>query len=859
MMIAAAMSMNAWAQRANPVAQDMGAPTGNGTPVSRSSAKRTGSAPDSAKSSSKSVETLPRPAAAKAKATGPIPPPTFSLRSSSTFGDYSPGAYFRNILGDQKRIWMSPERARPADAFWLAPLVAIGGSLLATDTNVSRRLTNSPSVLNQSSNVSWAAVGALIGAAGGLYLLGKIKHNRHQQETGFLSMESLANALIVNNAINFAAGRERPTVDNADGKFWQNGRSFPSNHAVAAWSVASVMAHEYPGILSKLVTYGLAATTSAERVRAKQHFPADVFVGSALGYLVGQQVYRDHHDPSVGGTTWNTFSELAPGESHNPANYGSPYVPVGSWIYPAFERLAGMGYIRSEMLGMRPWTRLECARLLLEAQDRLDKANANPPEVAVRTYEALRKEFQADIDRLGGGSNNSAELESLYTRVTEISGKPLKDGYHFGQTLINDYGRPYQEGTNAVAGFTSWGTAGPMVGYVDAEYQHSPSGPPLPASARAIIPTLDYGLPPMPAIPTESVNRMDLLQGYVGFAFHNWEITAGKQSLWMSPAQGGSMMFSNNAEPIDMVQINRVSPFKLPGFLGFMGPIRGLFFVGQLHGDHFTFTQPPPTLHGTWAQPLSDQPLLDGVGFSFKPTPNVEFGFLVTSIFGGTGMPVTMHTFARSLFSLGNALPGAPDDPGDKRSGFNLNYRLPFLRNWVTFYTDSFTDDEFSPVAYWDRAANSAGLYFDRLPGLPNFDLRLEGVYTDNPIGGLYNRGFYYSNVRYRNGYTNDGNLIGSWIGRQSQGEQAWLTYWATPRNYIQLQYRHQKIGQGFLPGGGTINDGGLKADWWFKHHLEVSGLLQYERWDIPILAQGQQTDFTTQLGVTYWPRWRLH
>ena len=807
--------------------------------------------------------TTPHRAAGNTKSSAPIPPPTFNLRSSSTFGDYSPGAYFRNILGDQKRIWTSPGRTRTADAFWLAPLIAVGGSLLATDTTVSRGLTNSPSVLNQSSNVSWAAVGALIGAAGGLYLLGKIKHDRHQQETGFLSMESLANALIVNNAVNFAAGRERPKVDNSQGKFWQNGRSFPSNHAVAAWSLASVMAHEYPGILSQLVTYGLAATTSVERVRAKQHFPADVFVGSALGYLVGQQVYRDHHDPSVGGgTTWNTFSELAPDESHNPANFGSPYVPVGSWIYPAFERLAGLGYIRSEMLGMRPWTRLECARLLLEAQDRLDRANANPPEVAVRTYEALKREFQADISRLGGGSNNTAELESLYTRVTGISGKPLTDGYHFGQTLTNDYGRPYQEGTNAIAGFTGWAAAGPIVGYVDAEYQHAPSAPPLPFQARQAIAKVDE-LPSMPAFPTASVNRMDLLQGYVGFTFHNFEITAGKQSLWWSPAQGGSMMFSNNSEPIDMVQINRVSPLKLPSILGLMGPVRGEFFLGQLSGQQFTFGEESGLL-GQWGRSLSDQPMLDGWKIAFNPTPNLQYGFDFTSIFAGAGVPFTWSTFGRSLFSLGNGNPGcyyigprcSQIDPGDRRTGFDMTYRLPFLRNWVTFYTDSFSDDEFSPVAYFDRSANSAGLYFNRLPGLPQIDLRVEGVYTDNPLGGDLCCGFYYFNDRYRSGYTNDAHLIGSWVGRDGQGIQAWLTYWNSPKSYIQFGYRHQKVSHQFIPYGGTINDGSVKGDWWLRKDLEVSGLLQYERWDFPVLSPGQQTDFTTSVQLTFWPRW---
>lgn len=191
-----------------------------------------------------------------------------------------------------------------------------------------------------------------------------------------------------------------------------------------------------------------------------------------------------------------------------------------------------------------------------------------------------------------------------------------------------------------------------------------------------------------------------------------------------------------------------------------------------------------------------------------------------------------------------------------------MTYRLPFLRNRATFYTDSFTDDEISPLAYWGNAANSAGLYFPHLPKLPKFDLRLEGVYTDNPTGTQSNNlccGFYYSNGRYRNGYTNDGSLIGSWIGRDGQGEQAWLTYWRTPRSYLQFQFRHQMVAPDFVPGGGTINDGGVKASLWLGQDLSASALLQYEKWRFPVLRPGSASDFTSSVQLTYWPHWRWH
>ena len=78
---------------------------------------------------------------------------------------------------------------------------------------------------------------------------------------------------------------------------------------------------------------------------------------------------------------------------------------------------------------------------------------------------------------MGAGENRSLQVESIYARDTGISGQPLTDGFHFGATIINDYGRPYQEGFNSADGFSAWTTEGHLVAYVRAEYQHSPSAP----------------------------------------------------------------------------------------------------------------------------------------------------------------------------------------------------------------------------------------------------------------------------------------------------------------------------------------------------------------------------------------------
>ena len=133
--------------------------------------------------------------------------------------------------------------------------------------------------------------------------------------------------------------------------------------------------------------------------------------------------------------------------------------------------------------------------------------------------------------------------------------------------------------------------------YVNGEFQHSPSAPALPLSAREAITQADFGhslvpapWPVQPDTPIPAMDRARLLDAYVAMNVSNWQISYGKQSLWWGPDEGGGVMFSDNADPLTMFRVNRVTPFKLPSFLGVLGPMRVEFFIGQYTGYEFMFT-----------------------------------------------------------------------------------------------------------------------------------------------------------------------------------------------------------------------------------------------------------------------------
>ena len=764
----------------------------------------------------------------------------------------------KDFLEDQKQIWTSPARLRFVDADWLVPAAGFTAGLFVTDSDYSRHLSNHPQTLSDAKTRSDAGLAALIGGAGAMWLLSYPSHREHWRETGFLAGEAAINSLVAVEALKYTTQRERPYQGDGSGPFFSGGTSFPSEHAAAAWAVAGVIAHEYPGPIPKILAYGLASFVSYERIKAKQHFPSDVFVGSMMGQMVAQDVYSRRHDPELGGGQWASFTALARAwESGGPQNLGTPYVPLDSWVYDALERLAGLGLIDSAFTGMRPWTRRECMRQLIEAEEKVD---AGENSEAGKLIAVLEHEFHPETEALGDGTDGAAfRLESLYSRTEHISGAPLTDGFHFAQTQINDFGRPFGEGWSTINGFSAYATWGPWVTYVRGEAQTAPTIPAYSLSTREAIQQADlhesgFEQPLKPGTPQPSVGQFNLLDTYVGLMLSNWEVTFGRQSLWWGPSEGGPLDFSNNIQPINMFRINRTTPLKLPSILGWLGPMRTEFFLGQLYGQVFLLS--PSGFVGQWGQTLSPQPFIHGQRISFKPTRHLEFGFYRTTIYGGTGYPLTWHNFAHSVFSAGNENAGGADKPGNRTSAMDFSYRLPHLRDWVTFYAESYTDDQFSPIAYMDRSAQHAGLYFSHFPLVPKLDLRVEGVYTDIPGGqGSIRPGSFYNNGTWQSGYTNNAYLIGNWVGRGGQGAQAWTNYWFDARSRLQFNFRHQKVSQQFMPGGGSLTDVGVRGDYWVRSDLSFSATVQYERWMFPVIQPNASTNVSATLEILFQPQ----
>lgn len=792
----------------------------------------------------------------------------------------------KRIIQDQKAIWTSPAHLKPSDGIWLVPFGIATGLMIGSDHHtMSQQLQISPDAQKKASTLSNGALVGIGAVPATGYLWSLFNHAPQAHEMGLLAGEAAVDAYAVNEALKLAFRRDRPLENNAQGKFfnssWNNG-SFPSNHSVLAWSMASVAASEYPGWLTKTAVYGLASTVSVSRVLAEQHFPSDVLVGSVAGWLIGRYVYRAHHNYAlnpydsppvphnyIAGNSGSTSLSAplptpAPPSQFglppdpiehrpktpldaDPDTIGSTNVPMDSWIYPALERLAALGLIPTQNVGIRPWTRQECLRQLHQAEELADRMSSSDPGMvkeARRLTDDLDKELSTE-----SSSYQEVALESAYARFGTIAGPALNDSFHFGQTWWNDFGRPQGRGSNAIAGFSTRAHYGRLFFYAREEMQHGPGNPAQSVGQNQLINNLDriqvqYS-PYIPVTPQRSAyQRQRPIELYGGIAFAGNAFTFGKQELFWGPTTMGPLSFSSNAEPTYSGRFVSTRPHPLP-LVPSLGTYRFDIVLGKLSGHSYPA-----------------RPWYNGQKFSFNFGNNLEVAFTRWSVFWGVGHPITLHTFKDNIFSfnstgnyVGNGAAPYGDrlDPGDRKSNFDFRYRLPFLQKIVTLYADAYSDDDPNPISAPRRAVWNPGIYFARLPWLPHMDLRVEAVSSQGLVRDFGGQHFFMNN-QYLDSNTNKGFLLGNAIGRDSRAIEGRLGYWFSSRTRVEGGYRQNKTSRFFLPEGGTISDGFAKGSFAINREWTAEIFTQYERFLIPSYMTGSQHNTSGWFQLTWTP-----
>jgi hypothetical protein len=393
--------------------------------------------------------------------------------------------------------------------------------------------------------------------------------------------------------------------------------------------------------------------------------------------------------------------------------------------YDLLLRLEAEGVIRSGLLATRPLSRREAERLILEAE---------------KNSEGMDPFIRQMVKNLRG------RLEDGFEGVKYI--KPVDRTYagyihsdQDGQELnYNNDGDIYEDGSNLRLGLASRAELDWISFYMNPELRYS-----------------------------EDDEDLVMKRVYGVLAFRGLELQAGMDSQWWGPGYHGSLLLSNNAQPLTMLKLTNPHPALLPWVFRRLGPFRFVVFAARLEEER---TVPEPYI---W-----------GMRLNFKPSPYVEFGLQRTALLGGEGRPEDIETWWSSFTTSGENDP--ENDAGDQRAGVDLKLTMPFRAQPLQLYAE--VDGEDNALDVPSERAWLAGLYLPRILGIQRVSLRAEYATThvsDKPD-------VWYSHHIYQSGYTYKGRIIGHHMGADSDDVYIELCYSLPELNgWIKLLYDRER------------------------------------------------------------------
>jgi membrane-associated phospholipid phosphatase len=138
---------------------------------------------------------------------------------------------------------------------------------------------------------------------GSSYIAGCIFHKDKPKRFAMLAFKSFAISGATTTVIKYIAERDRPFQDNpANPQKWHgpagmfNFDSFPSGHTTVAFSLATMVALEYPKpIIIPILAYSVATLTAYGRINGNYHWGSDVLMGAAIGYFTSKLVYNHNN------------------------------------------------------------------------------------------------------------------------------------------------------------------------------------------------------------------------------------------------------------------------------------------------------------------------------------------------------------------------------------------------------------------------------------------------------------------------------------------------------------------------------------------------------------------------------------
>ncbi len=480
------------------------------------------------------------------------------------------------------------------------------------------------------------------------------------------------------------------------------------------------------------------------------------------------------------------------------------YIPMDSPIYTELDTLNSLGMLETYLSEVKPISRVEAARLTLEAE-RLISQREGAPSPALPLAREMIADLRAELAEEIGWLENDAE-DDQPTMLKPIERIEVQYVYSAGQRrgfgpfdnqgeqlyateatplLPNNDDLPTSIGSNEV--FRTSGWAG-LKGFFTLYGEGAVAGP-ITRSPQGV----DHS----------TRDRVSLLRGEAVADFGNAAISFGEHEMYWGTGHFGYLSEGDNARPFPALRVANVHPSYLPGFLRYLGPMRYEVFFGQL--DHYRPFEQPPGLR-TRSFPY---PWLSGQIVVFKPLSTFEIGITHVIMFGGSGNDnySWMGFFGRATgISPGNPASGNTNS----QAGFTTKFYLPRLRNSY-LYLDVLGEDNltsevpkiggalpFAAVSY------QGGIFVPRVTADGLTTARLEFLDTSQRYG-------FHSDSLY---WAYKDRLMGNPIGPNAFQINVGVGRWLSRSLKMDVDYFHTERDPEITNGGGNTEfSNGMSID----------------------------------------------
>lgn len=455
------------------------------------------------------------------------------------------------------------------------------------------------------------------------------------------------------------------------------------------------------------------------------------------------------------------------------ASLSSVNIPLDSPIYLYLEKLSGFGLIKSDIKGIKPFSKAEAARLVLEAEQRFTELHNDAPsfaaELIIRTRRLIPREIRIRTD--------SDEKEKLFD-YDLLSAVRLRTVYLDGTP--RDYRRQVHDpGGDGVFGIGSGLRPDNPVSAIATQrgsegtplsennngviYRNSFNGE-LRWAAEGHVGSMVTGLIE-PVVQGDSAGiHAAINRGYVKLGGGGLELEAGRDENWLGLGYRGAITLTNNASNFTQIKISSPEPLKVDWVKQYLGDVKYSMIASRFEK--------------TTTDTLERQPWFYALKLSLKPLDDLEIGFNLGCQVGGPGVDNSFLSVMRGI--VGGT---TSNDNSDSRAGFEARYRMPWLRNTEIFGEFSGEDT----ATFWPIVESYvAGFYIPRLTDDGRNDLRFE-FFQGNQI--------LYVNNMFPAGYNFKGLPIGHSQGGATQDFFVRYSHWFSARNNLALEYIYTNRG----------------------------------------------------------------